>query len=174
MAKKPSWGLIILGSAVFIVVVGVGLVVVAGFVIYKQFAFQATTTTSMSASDEFSRVAAEFEGQKPLLEIRDGDPVLSKERPKATRAAAPIEALHIMVWKADEKKLLRLNIPFWLLRMTNGKPIRIGGHRGDIDDEPVHLNITAEDLQGYGPGLVLDHKESGGDRVLVWARQPRP
>ena len=169
--KKASWGLIILGSAIFIVVVGVGLIAVAGYIIYQQFAFQATTATAMSAEDEFTKAAAHFAGQKPLLEIRDGEPTLNKARTKLTGKMSPLEALHILVWQPDEKKLVRLNIPFWLLRMTRGKPIRLGSHHGDSDtDESMHLNITAAELESYGPGLVIDHVNDGGDRVLVWAK----
>ena len=170
MAKKPSWGLIILGIAALVVVVGVGLVAIAGFVIYQQFAFQTTTTSASSAEDEFAQVAAQFAGQKPLLEIRDGEPVLNKLRVRSDGKAQPIEALHIIVWQPDERKLVKLNIPFWLLRMTKGRPIRLSGQQGDSEDDPVRLNITAEDLERYGPGLVMDHKKAGGDHVLVWAR----
>ena len=170
MAKKPSWGLIILGIATLVVVVGVGLVAVAGYVIYQQFAFQTTTTSASSAEDEFAQVSARFAGQKPLLEIRDGEPVLNKQRPRPSGKAQPIEALHIMVWQPDERKLVKLDIPFWLLRMTKGRPIRLSGHQDGGETGPVRLNVSAEDLERYGPGLVMDHKDARGDRVLVWAQ----
>ena len=170
MAKKTSWGLIILGIAALVVVVGVGLVAVAGYVIYQQFAFQTTTASASSADDEFTQVAARFADQKPLLEIRDGEPVLNTQRPRPGGKAQPIEALHIMVWQPDERKLVKLNIPFWLLRMTKGRPIRLSGHQEGGGTDPVRLNITAEDLERYGPGLVMNHKDAGGDRVLVWAQ----
>jgi hypothetical protein len=170
MAKKPSWGLIILGIAALVVIVGVGLVAVAGYVIYQQFAFETTTTSASSAEDEFAQVAARFADQKPLLEIRDGEPVLNRQRPKSRGHVEPIEALHIMVWQPDERKLLKLNIPFWLLRMTKGRPIRLSGHGSDGESDPIRLHITAEDLERYGPGLVMNHTDTGGDRVLVWAQ----
>lgn len=169
--KKTPWGLIILGSAIFIVVVGVGLIAVAGYVIYQQFAFQATTATAMSAEEEFSKAVARLSDQQPLLEIRDGEPRLNKARTKPAKLGAPIEALHVMVWQPDEKKLVRLNIPFWLLRLTKGKPIRLGSRHGEGDGpESMRLNITASELESYGAGLVLDHVDDGGDRVLVWAK----
>jgi hypothetical protein len=170
MAKKPSWGLIILGIAALVVIVGVGLVAVAGYVIYQQFAFQTTTTSASSAEDEFKQVAARFADQKPLLEIRDGEPVLNRQHRGSSAKAQPIEALHIIVWQPDERKLVKLNIPFWLLRMTKGRPIRLSGHGDGGESDPVRLNITAEDLERYGPGLVMNHKDSGGNRVLVWAQ----
>lgn len=170
MAKKPSWPLIILGIAALVVVVGVGLVAVAGYVLYQQFAIQTTTTSASSAEDEFTRAAARFAGQKPLVEFLDGEPVVNKLHVRPRGRARAIEALHIIVWEPDERKLIKLNIPFWLLRMTKGRPIRLSGHQDDADGDPVRLNITAEDLERYGPGLVMDHKETSGTRVLVWAQ----
>jgi hypothetical protein len=167
MAKKTSWGLIILGISAFVLIVGVGLVAVMGFVIYQQFAFQATSATELSAEQEFKRVVATFEGQKPYLVVKDGEPVISDE--KGTGAGRPVEALHIIVWEPDEQKVVRLNVPFWLLRMTKGQPIKLSSNP-DPHGEPMRLRITAADLERRGPGLILDYKEASGQRVLVWAQ----
>jgi len=167
MAKKTSWALIILGISAFVLIVGVGLVGVVGYVIYQQFAFQAKSATEMSADEEFAQIVAKFEGQKPYLVVRDGEPVVSEE--PASAPGQPVEALHIIVWDPDERKVVKLNVPFWLLRMTKGQPIKISPH-DDSEGDPVKLKITAEDLQRRGPGLILDHKEATGQRVLVWAQ----
>ena len=77
MAKKTSWPVIILGISAFVLVVGVGLVAVVGYVIYQQFAPQAKSATEVSADEEFTRIVAKFEGQQPYLVIKDGQPVVS-------------------------------------------------------------------------------------------------
>ena len=56
MAKKTSWPVIILGISAFVLVVGVGLVAVVGYVLYQQFAFQAKSATEVSADEEFTRI----------------------------------------------------------------------------------------------------------------------
>jgi hypothetical protein len=167
MAKKTSWTVIIVGISAFVLVVGVMLVGVVGFVLYQQFAFQAKTATEMSADEQFAQVVAKFEGQKPYLVIKDGEPVLNDQ--PAVAPGKPVEALHIIVWDPDERKVVTLNMPFWLLRMTKGQPIRISSN-DDPGGEAVKLRITAEDLERRGPGLILDHKEASGERVLVWAQ----
>jgi len=167
MAKKTSWPVIILGISTFLLVVGVGLVAVVGYVIYQQFAFQAKSATEISADEEFAQVVAKFEGQRPYLVIKDGQPVVSDA--PATAPGKPVEALHIIVWDPDEQKVVKLNMPFWLLRMTKGQPIRISSN-DDPGSDAVKLKITAEDLERRGPGLILDHKEATGERVLVWAQ----
>ena len=167
MAKKTSWTVIILGISTFLLVVGVGLVAVVGYVLYQQFAFQAKSATEISAGEEFAQVVAKFEGQKPYLVIRDGQPVVSDE--PAAAPGKPVEALHIIVWDPDEQKVVKLNMPFWLLRMTKGQPIRISSD-DEFGGDAMRLKITAEDLERRGPGLILDHKEATGERVLVWAQ----
>jgi len=166
MAKKTSWAVIILGIGAFVLIVGVGLVAVVGYVIYQQFAFQTKSATEMSAGEEFAQIVAKFEGQKPYLVIKNGEPVVNEEPAAAPKR--PVEALHIIVWNPDERKVVRLNVPFWLIRMTKGQPIRISS-QDDPEAEPVKLKITAEDLERRGPGLILDYKEASGKRVLVWA-----
>lgn len=167
MAKKTPWAVIIIGSAAFVLVVVVGLVAVAGYVIYQQFAFKATTATEQSAEKEFQTVAARFEGQKPYLVIKDGHPVISEE--KGPAPGRNVEAIHILVWNPDDQKVVRLNVPFWLMRMTKGHPIKLSSTT-DAEGRPMRLNVTADDLERRGPGLILDHKEATGERVLVWAQ----
>jgi hypothetical protein len=167
MAKKTSWAVIIVGISVFVLVVGVGLVAVVGYVIYQQFAFQAKSATEVSADEEFAQIVATFDGQKPYLVIKDGRPVVSDE--PAASPGKPVEALHIVVWDPDERKVVRLTMPFWLLRMTKGQPIKISPN-DEPGGEAMKLRITAEDLERRGPGLILNHKEASGERVLVWAQ----
>jgi len=167
MSKKTSWAVIIVAASAFVLIVGVGLVGVVGYVIYQQFAFQAKSATEMSADEEFAEIVAKFDGQKPYLVIRDGEPVVSDA--PAAAPGKPVEALHIIVWDPDERKVIKLNMPFWLLRMTKGQPIKISSN-DDPDGQHVKLQITADDLERRGPGLILDHKEASGERVLVWAQ----
>jgi hypothetical protein len=166
MAKKPSWGLIILGIAVLVMVVGAGVLAVIGYVVYQQFAFEASPATGRSVDQEFEQVAKRFAGQKPLIEIQDGEPIARHE--PGSGAKGHIEAIHILVWQPDERKVFRMNIPFWLIRMSKGRPIRLSGDEGS-DTEAMKLRLTAEDLERHGPGLILDYRKPGGERVLVWA-----
>ena len=166
MAKKPSWGLIIFGIAVLVVVVGAGVLAVVGYVVYQQFAFEASPATGIGVEQEFAKVSRKFAGQRPLIEMRDGEPVAHKEA--GPRPNAPIDAIHILVWQPDERKVFRMNIPFWLIRMSKGRPIRLSGDDWP-DDRPVRLRITAEDLERHGPGLIMDYQKPGGEHVLVWA-----
>jgi hypothetical protein len=167
MAKKTHWGLIILGIAIFTVIVGVSLVAVAGYFVYQQFAFESQPANEQTARQKFEAVARRFEGQAPLLVIEDGEPVINKDTHRRSRK--PIEALHVMVWDPADERVITLNIPFWLIRMTGGRPIRLSAGDRDTAVAP-ELHITADDLMRYGPGLILLHTDAGGERVIVWAQ----
>ncbi len=97
MAKKTSWPVIILGISAFVLVVGVGLVAVVGYVIYQQFAFQAKSATEVSADEEFGRIVAKFDGQKPYLIIKDGEPVISDAPASASGRAEGRQAEHAVL-----------------------------------------------------------------------------
>jgi len=184
MAKKTPWGWIIFGIVAFTMIVGVSLIAVAGFVIYQQFAFKSVPVTARSAEQQFEDVVRRFEGQKPIISIDDGEAVLSKRH--AERRPGHITALHIMVWDPDDERVVSLNLPFWLIRMTNGHPIKLSGSRhsrydtgndeaedevkAEKDDEGPQLTITADDLERFGPGLILLHRDAGGERIIVWAQ----
>jgi len=165
MAKKTPWPVIVLGIGAFALIVGAGLIAVAGYFVYQQFAIQATAATEEDAAQEFALAASRFQGQKPYLAIKDGEPIVSNDRP--AKPGEPIDAIHILVWDPDQGRVVRFNVPLWLLRMSKGHPIKI---QHDGDEAPVRLKLTAADLEKRGPGLILDHKDAGGQRILVWAQ----
>jgi hypothetical protein len=180
MANKTPWGWIIFGIVAFTMIVGVSLIAVAGFVIYQQFAFKSVPVTARSAELQFEDIAKRFEGQKPLIVIEEGEPQLRTEH--AERRPGTVNALHVMVWDRDSQRVVSLNIPFWLIRMTNGHPIKLSSSRSDRneDDEEdegddegnrkaPRLTITARDLERFGPGLILLHRDPDGERIVVWA-----
>jgi hypothetical protein len=167
MAKKTPWGLIILGIAIFVVLVGVSLVAVAGYFVYQQFAFESQPANEHTARQRFEAVAKRFEGHQPLLVIEDGEPVVNKDA--HPHSGKPIDALHVMVWDPADERVITLNIPFWLIRMTKGRPIHLSSGDRETVSTP-ELNISADDLLRYGPGLILLHTDAGGEHVIVWAQ----
>ena len=54
-----------------------------------------------------------------------------------------------------------------LLRLAPNGRISFDADSGlDFDAERLHLNVSA--LEALGPGLVLDHVDQTGLKVLVW------
>jgi hypothetical protein len=47
-------------------------------------------------------------------------------------------------------------------------PIRLGAYARGLDDDGVTLR--PEDIEKYGPGIVLDTRGDDDERVLVWVQ----
>jgi hypothetical protein len=153
-----------------IVVAGILLVIAlagAGLYFFSQ-NIKARTVTTETATTEFDAVRAQFTGQKALIELDERGNFLrsNTDRPVSGNPKSP-ETLYVMAFDPDDGSLVRVTVPFWLLRMKmKGTRIDLGGSRMDLED----LKLTVEDLERFGPTLVLDQKNEGGDRVLVWSQ----
>ena len=155
--------------ALAIIVTGiVAVVAIAGIGFYFFTQHIDTRTVSASvASRDFDAVKAKFIGQKPLVELdRHGTFLRSNpERPKA--AGRVPEELLVMAFDPDDGRIVRVTIPFWLLRLkTGGGSIDLNGRRMDLED----LKLRVADLERFGPTLILDHAREDGNRVLVWSQ----
>ena len=100
-----------------------------------------------------------------LIEDTPTGPRLSPgnlERRKALAGSKRPEALWVLVWAPDEKKIVRLSVPFWLLRLS---PKGIDINVNDVDLGKLRLSV--EDLERAGPGPLLI-RDDNSSRVLVW------
>ena len=114
-----------------------------------------------SASRRFEEARERFAGITPILEVRDRRAVLTRE-PPSQGTGDRLTTMRILAWDADDDSFAQIDLPFWLLRLKSG-PIEIGD--GPLRHTDLHL--TVEDIERYGPTLVLDH-EDRRSRVLVW------
>jgi hypothetical protein len=155
---------------VAVVVIGIlGIIAMAGVGIYFFSQHIETRTESPAgAARAFEQVSSRFSDQKPLIELDEHGRYLrsNTDRQAAPGAKTP-EALHVMAFDPDDGRIVRVDIPFWLLRLKlRGSSIDFNGHRMELED----LKLTVEDLERYGPALVVDHRARSGERVLVWAQ----
>ena len=73
----------------------------------------------------------------------------------------------MIAFDPDDGRIVRVSIPFWLVRMKmRGATIDLNGNHMNLED----LRLTAEDLERFGPTLIVDHKNTTGERVLVWSQ----
>jgi hypothetical protein len=160
-----KWVPIVVGVVIFVVLVGAGLVGGLVYVVSRQLHVQKMTAGSGQA--EFERVAATMKGQKPFIELPvDGEGEGRVHREMETREPGSISTLHMRVWVSDEKKLVQLDLPYWLVRLGGNKPLKL--HTTDRAFEGVDLTVTPEEIERRGPGLLLDFTTREGHRVLVW------
>ncbi len=164
--KVKTWVWVV----VAIVVLGViGMIAMAAAGMYFVARnFQTTEASPAAAARSFEEVRARFAGQKPLIELDErGDFLrsnLDRERPPHPPV---LEAIHVMAYDPDDTRVVRVKIPFWLVRLQKGEStINFNGRDMNLED----LKITVEDLEHFGPTLIIDHRAAGGERVLVWSQ----
>ena len=164
--KVKTWIWIVLGVVIACVVTAV---VVAGSAFYflsKQ--FETHSATVETAKSEFESAKARFRGQTPLVELdRDGGVTRANTGSAAAADRRIPESIVVMAFDPDEERIVRVTLPFWLLRLKNRHgSIDFNGKQMDLED----LKLTVADLERYGPTLIIDQTSPDGTRVLVWSQ----
>lgn len=153
---------IILGVVAVVVVVCVLLV--AGAAWFAMSVMHREDADEQAAISAFDTARAKFQGAKPLFERRAGGPALTRAVPAS--GADKLHTLHILTWDADEQSLIRAEVPFALLRMKEG-PIDIANGFAE-DSSRRRVSIRISEIERFGPALLLDDQDEGGDRLLLW------
>jgi hypothetical protein len=164
--KVKAWVWVVLA----VVVIGIlGVIAMAGVGLY--FFSQHVETRSASpvkAAQAFEQVKIRFGGQKPLIELDSHGRYLrsNTDRTPPANAKSP-DSINVLAFDPDKGRIVRLSIPFWLVRMKmQGATIDLNGRHFNLED----LRLTADDLERFGPTLILDHQNPSGERVLVWSQ----
>jgi hypothetical protein len=164
--SKKTWLWII---GIFFAVCVVALIVVAGVGVYFVSRHVATERATMAdAGRAFDLARARFKDQKPLIAFE------ALEHPQPPRPLADLPTskttpneLRILVWDPDEQRIVRLTLPFWLLRLGRRKIDVVDPSSGfDMD----RLNLDVNELERIGPALVMDFRATTGERVLIWTQ----
>jgi hypothetical protein len=163
--KKRTWLWIVLACLAVCVI---AMFVLAGAGMY--FVMNHVNVRHSSSADalrSFDDARKEFKDQKPLFVID------SREQPRIARPLSEIpngstkpENLWILAWDPDEEKVVKLSLPFWMLRMGRKKMTVMESSGFDLE----RLNVDWRELERIGPALVFDLKSSKGERVLIWTR----
>lgn len=166
MAKRRTWLWIVGGVAATGLI---GLVAVAAASVYFVSSHvEAETTTGPKALDAFDRVTVEFGTRRALYELDAQDrPHLTS--PLATLPTSPTTPSMLMVqaWDPDRERLVRLSLPFWLLRL-GPEQMRASRREHSFDFHQLQLDFT--ELERIGPALLLDYRNQDGARVLLWTK----
>ena len=166
MTTRRRWPYIVFGIAILLVFAFIGVVVVS--VAWFQENMEVERISEGNAHDEFEKVLQKFPGREPLLELHNGVPRYTKARDEPPSAHGnSLTRLNILVWDPEEEHLARIALPFWLLRMKSD-PIQFSAYASGLDEDGVDLR--PEDIEKYGPGIILDTRTRDGERVLLWAQ----
>jgi len=165
MATKRTWLWILAGGLGLIVF---GMMAVAAFGVYFVASHVATSQTTSAAAHQALDTAREpFKNQKPLYEIDN------RERLNVTRRLEDLpsgqktpEQLWILAWDPEDQRLVKLSLPFWVLKLGRQKIDVMDGSGLDLE----RLQLDVNQLQRVGSMLVLDYQAPTGQRVIVWTQ----
>jgi hypothetical protein len=162
--KVKTWVWVVVGIVVC-GILGVIVMAAAGLWFVKSHV-NIRPTTVAAATEDFQTIRQRFATQKPLIELDERGSFLraNTDRPAGTQRP---QTLNIIAFDPHDEKMVRVDVPFWVLRLKGG------GGKFDIGRSNVDLarmRITVEDLERYGPILILDQKDTDGSRVLVWSQ----
>jgi hypothetical protein len=165
--RRRRWLPIVAGIGILVAFLAVGGIFAVVTLVRES--VDVSAVSDGEASSQFDQVKAQFAERPPLIELTSNGQARYSEQPASVPSPSPrrLETLYVLVWDPDERHLARFSLPFWLLRMKS-TPIRVGAYFSGLDDEGVQLRV--EDIDRYGPGIVLDHTTTDGERVLFWAQ----
>jgi hypothetical protein len=165
-ARIKPWVWVIIGIVV-VGILGVVAMAGAGFYFFSKHV-ETRVVTRATAGQEFETIKSQFSGQKALIELDDRGRFLRANADREAKPGTKVPAdVHVLAFDPDDERIVKVTIPFWLLRLkTRGTTIDFNGGRLDLED----LKLSVEDLERFGPTLIVDHKALGGERVLVWSQ----
>lgn len=161
---KRTWIWIVVGVFAFLCVMAVGGVAFTAYWLGNH--MEIVESPVADANKSFDEIRAKFPGQQPLIDFESGQPRSIASGEPAAASSVRLTTLHILAYDEDEGRLVRVDVPFWLLRMKSG-PIAFSSYASGFDDERVKLRV--EDIERRGPGIVADVTELREGRVLIWA-----
>jgi hypothetical protein len=166
MATRKTWVWVVVGVA------GMGLVTlmaVAGSGVYfVSHHVHSEHATSPDAIRSFQSVITSLGSPRPLYELDvTEEPRLARPFSEIPSAATRSDTLWVLAFDPDQDRLVRVSLPFWLLRIGSRK-VRIMHGANGFDFE--RLNLDIDELERIGPALVFDYRNQDGARVLLWTR----
>lgn len=161
--RRRNWPLILVGVLSLLAFLGIGAIIAVTAWVRQHLEIQETTATD--AETQFEAVRREFGQRPPLIEIRDGQPIYAGDSITPSSTPAAIERVRVLVFDPDEQKVVSFSLPFWLLRLHTD-PFDLDAYVSGTGRTRVRLR--PEDLEKFGPGIVLDTTTPDGEQVLVW------
>lgn len=168
--RKKGCLWIALGVVCLVVMVGVAVIGGLAYFAYQQFAIKQTVVEPTDAAKQLDALRAQFH-QPPRIQFNwqpDGRPDARLVKPP-TPSTVSLTSMHVAAFDPKERHLVRVTVPFWLLRMApEGKMMNMNGAEIlDKLDTPSG-RLTPADIEALGPGLLVDDKQPNGTQILIW------
>ena len=167
MAGKIKTWIWVIVSLIVVCIVGVVAVAGMGYYFVTKH-FDTKVTTPASATVEFEQAKAQFTGQKPLIELDErghfselepGSARTTGRAPTGSAVCPRLRSRRRAHRQGDDSVLAAAP---QVARNDRLQRRQSRARRSQVD--------RGQDLERFGPTLIVDHKSSGGERVLVWSQ----
>jgi hypothetical protein len=155
-----GWVKLTIGAGALVLACMLALGGTAGYFVFRS--LERSGGTEAAAAAEIDRVRARFGTRAPLVEISDPRRMDVRINRDAGAAAGTVTTLHVVSWNAEDAEIVRLELPLWLMRFSS---VNLLSRVGALPD---NFRLTVDDVERYGPGVVVDYKQSGSTRVFLW------
>jgi hypothetical protein len=162
--KIPRWAQVLIGIGIVVIFLGIGAMI--AITAYFSENMVVSASSAREADDEFEKIRQRFQGQAPLVELKDGVARSVRDVSAGPASSQGLQTLHVLAWDSDEERLVAVAVPWWIVRLKSG-PIRFSTYASGVD--AVRVGLRPEDIERYGPGIILEGTGPRGERVLLWA-----
>ena len=154
-------------TVLWLVAAGViAMVAIAGSV--SVVVWRHTSVTKPAAADAdtaFSSIRERYKGRAPLIQIKNPTSPMMDVRINRLPSNAPqqnVRHFHVIVWDSRKGTFVRSSVPVWWMTFNaNNVLTNLGVPLGGY-------NLSVQDVQRYGPGIIIDFQPPGGGHMLVW------
>ncbi len=122
----------------------------------KQQAGEAESVTAINM------VKARFGSRPPLVEVGDPHRVDFRINRPEEASSSKVTTIHVINWKSETSELVRADVPLWLMRFSSLNIL------SQLGVAPEKVRLTVQDVERYGPGIIIDYGTPGAFRLLVW------
>ena len=155
-----TWVKATIGVAALAVVCMAALGGTAGYFIFRSLEQQ--SASEAAALLEIDGIRTRYGSRPPLIEIIDPRAMDVRINRLAAPDAARVSTLHVVNWKHEDGEIVRTEVPLWLMRFSSLNVL------SQLGIAPSKIRLTVQDVQRYGPGIVIDYHQPGNMRLLIW------
>jgi hypothetical protein len=136
------------------------LAAITGYFVFRS--FEKERTPEAVAVREMDSIRGRFGVRPPLVEILDLRSMDVRVNRLANTAGARVHTVHVVNWKVEDDEFVRTEFPLWLMRFSSVNLL------SQLGITPVKLRLTVQDVERYGPGVIVDYNQPGALRLLIW------
>jgi hypothetical protein len=155
-----TWVKVTLGGVALIAVAFAALAGTGAYFVFRH--MEKRTGGEPEAVQAIDAVKARFGPRPPLVEIADPRRADIRINRPVEASPTPVDTIHVINWRRDTGELIRAEIPLWLMRFSSVNIL------SQLGIAPEKFRLTVNDVERYGPGIVVDYGSQGAFRVLVW------